>query len=86
LIAHGLFCSDAKNSAIFRQAMPCLTQNALVFGSGLESVRPSAALGWEKKVGLKSSLMPFFFAQSVHGLKCRGSSLSRSATFFSWMP
>ena len=66
--------------------MPCRTQNARTFGSGLESVSPFAASGCEKNVGLKSRPMPRFFAQATHGAKCLGSILSRSATLPSWMP
>ena len=66
--------------------MPCLIQKLRTFESGLESVSPSAAIGWEKNVGLKSSLTPVFFAHLTHGSKFFSLSLSRSVTLPSWMP
>jgi hypothetical protein len=35
-------------------------------------VKPSAAFGWEKNVGLKSRPMPNSAAQSIHRWKCAG--------------
>ena len=66
--------------------MPWLIQNLRTFGSGLERVSESAASGCEKKVGLKSSFTPVFFAHFTHGSNCLGPILSRSTTLPSWMP
>jgi hypothetical protein len=56
-------------SPIRRHAMPCAIQNSRIAGSACDSVKLSAALGCEKKVGLKSSPMPSRCAQSVQPAK-----------------
>ncbi len=62
-------------SPILRQAMPCSTQKRRMPSSRWASVKPSAALGWEKNVGLKSSPMPCCLAQSIQRWKCSGCDL-----------
>ena len=57
---------------IRRQAMPCSIQNSRIAVSACDSVKLSAALGCEKKVGLKSRPMPSRFAQSIQPAKCSG--------------
>src|ERR1700722_6247322 len=50
---------------ILRQAIPWAIQKERIAGSGLVSVKPSAALGCAKKVGLKSNPIRWDFAQSI---------------------
>lgn len=82
-IAHARHpCGDpvcsAKYSATAMQRLPCSTQKPRTFSSGEESVRLSLTIGCEKNVGLKSSPIPRFFANSAHFSKCFGSIALRS--------
>jgi hypothetical protein len=50
---------------ISRDRRQCSIQNFRMPLSACDSVKPSAALGWEKQVGLKSSPTPRLFAQPI---------------------
>src|SRR5512147_744866 len=72
-VTAGVPNSLPKYSPILRLAMQCSTQNLRISASRCASVNPSADLGCEKQVGLKSTPCPFALAQSFHAAKCRGS-------------
>ena len=54
------------------------SRTARMPSSRCDSVKPSAAFGCEKNVGLKSRPMPSDFAQSIQPAKCSGRISSRS--------
>ncbi len=78
LVTHGLPSASPMAAPMRRQAMPCSIQKSRIAASGCDSVRPSAALGWAKKVGLKSIPIRSLLAQSIQLRKCSGRSASRS--------
>ena len=72
LVTQGVPRRRPKASPIWRQAMPCSIQKRRMPASRWARVKPSAALGCEKNVGLKSSPMPRSAAQSIHRCKMLG--------------
>ena len=86
LMPQGLLSALPMYSAIFRHWMPCFTQNARIFLSGLASVKPFLTFACEKNVGLKSSFTPVFFAHFTQGSNCSGPIWSRSTRPFLWTP
>ena len=77
-MTQGIPVSSAKYWEMRIHALPWSIQNFLVPSSGLERVRPSFTLSWEKNVGLKSMPMFLSFANATHLAKCFGSILSLS--------
>jgi len=82
LVTQGVPRALPMAAPILRQQMPCSTQNLRIPSSACASVKPSAAFGCEKYVGLKSMPTPWLLAQSIQRAKCLGSMAFRS-TFFS---
>ena len=72
LVTQGVPWRRPMASPILRQAMPCSTQKRRMPSSRWLSVKPSAAFGCEKNVGLKSRPMPYSAAQSIQPLEMRG--------------
>ena len=72
LVMQGVPRRRPKASPILRQAMPCSIQNRRMPASRWAKVKPSAAFGCEKYVGLKSKPMPNSAAQSIQRWKCAG--------------
>ena len=70
-------CALPISSAMARQRLVCSIQKLRISGSGFDSER-LPLLGCENDVELKSSFMPFCFAQSIQPWKCLGSTRSRS--------
>ena len=75
------FCFLPMAAEISRQRLPCSTQKSRMARLGCVSGRPLAAFGCAKNVGLKSSLSPPAFAQSIQFLKWSTVMASRSGWF-----
>ena len=74
------------NAPISREAMQWRIQKSRIAFFGWESVKPSAAFGWAKQVGLKSMPMPFDFAQSIPAsLKMKITEGAGSGTTEKWI-
>ena len=70
LVTQGVPSALPIAAPISRDRRQCSIQNFLIPLSACDRVNPSAALGCEKQVGLKSSPTPRLFAQPIQLAKC----------------